>query len=303
MENYFYSFNDYLQEKYGGRVQRLSLNAGFTCPTRDGKIDKEGCIYCNEKGFSPFFQTRLSIKRQVEKAAEYAKRRYKAEKFIAYFQNGTNTYGPHSALKKAYDIVKDFPDIVALSISTRPDCIDEKRLDLIESYSEGYEVWIEYGLQSSHDRTLKFINRRHTFHDFVEAVKMTAERKIKVGAHLILGLPGETREDMLKTAKKIADLPIAGIKLHVLHVLKGTKLEEYYKEGSIHLLPFQEYVNTVCDFLEITNPRCVIFRLVSDANPNFLIAPRWINRKSEVINAINKEFERRNTGQGSLWHA
>src|SRR3989338_6519042 len=162
MEDYYYSFNDYLQEKYGGRVQRLSLNAGFTCPTRDGTIDTEGCIYCNEKCFSPFPDMHLPLRKQIEKAIDYAKSRYGAEKFIAYFQNATNTYGPHSRLKKAYDTIKNFPSIVGLYISTRPDCIDNKKLDLIESYSKNYEVWLEYGPQSSHDRTLKFINRRHT---------------------------------------------------------------------------------------------------------------------------------------------
>jgi uncharacterized protein len=245
--------------------------------------------------------TPLSLERQVEKAIDFAKRRYKAEKFIAYFQNASNTYATCSKLKKAYDTIRRFPDIVGLYISTRPDCIDEKKLDLIESYSRDYDVWIEYGLQSAHDRTLKFINRRHTFHDFVEVVAMTAKRNIKVGAHAILGLPGETREDMIKTAEKIANLPVAGVKLHVLHVLKGTRLEKYYNKGDVQLLALGEYVDTVCDFLEVMNPRCVIFRLVSDANPDFLVAPKWINRKSEVINAIKKEFERRKTGQGYSW--
>ncbi|MDD5680630.1 MAG: TIGR01212 family radical SAM protein [Candidatus Omnitrophica bacterium] len=302
MEKYFYSFNDYLQKMFKTRVQRLSLNAGFTCPTRDGKIDTEGCIYCNEKGFSSLVGTRLSLEKQAENAIDYARKRYKAEKFIAYFQNATNTYATYSKLKTTYDIIRCFPDIVGLYFSTRPDCIDGKKLDLIESYSEDYDVWVEYGLQSAHDSTLKFINRRHTFHDFVEAATITAKKKIKVGAHVILGLPGETREDMLETAEKIADLPVSGIKLHVLHVLKGTKLEKYYNRGKVDLLTFNEYINTACDFLEVTNPGCVIFRLVSDANPDFLIAPKWINRKSEVINAIKKEFEKRHTKQGSLWH-
>lgn len=301
METYFYSFNDYLQAKYGMRVQRLSLNAGFTCPTRDGKKDTEGCIYCNEKGFSPMSGTRWTLAKQIEKAIDYAKKRYGAGRFAAYFQNATNTYASCPKLKKAYDTIRHYPDIVGLYISTRPDCVDEKKLDLIESYSRGYDVWIEYGLQTSHDRTLKFINRRHTFHDFAAAAAMTAKRKIKVGAHVILGLPGETRDDMLKTAEKIAVLPVSGIKLHVLHVLKGTRLEKYYNKGDIALLSFNEYVKTVCDFLEVMNPNCVVFRLVSDANPDFLVAPKWINRKSEVISAIKKEFEERRTKQGSKW--
>ena len=301
MEEYFYSFNDYLKDRFGQRVQRLSLNAGFTCPNRDGKISNEGCIYCNDEGFSPFANTRLSLKQQIRQSMDYASRRYKAKKFIAYFQNATNTYGPLRKLKKAYNVIREFPDIVGLYISTRPDCMDEKKLDLIESYCEDYEVWIEYGLQSAHDRTLKFINRGHVFHDFVEAAEMTAKRNIKVGAHIILGLPGETKEDMLKTAEKVAKLPVSGIKFHMLHVLKDTKLESYYKEAGIHLLTFKEYVASVCDFLEIMSPLCVIFRLVSDARDDFLIASKWINRKSEVITAIRDEFKRRRTRQGSKY--
>lgn len=299
MEEYFYSFNNYLQDKFGQRVQRLSLNAGFTCPNRDGKIGSEGCIYCNDEGFSPFAKTQLSLKQQIRQSMEYANKRYKAKKFIAYFQNATNTYAPLNKLRKAYDAIKEFPDIVGLYISTRPDCIDEKRLVLIESYCKDYDVWIEYGLQSAHERTLKFINRGHTFHDFVRAVELTAEKNIKVGAHVIIGLPGETKDDMLKTAEKVAKLLVSGIKFHMLHVLKDTKLEQYYKEGRIRLLTFKEYVSAVCDFLEIINPKCVIFRLVSDARDDFLIAPKWINRKSEVITAIRNEFKRRGTRQGS----
>lgn len=299
MEEYFYSFNDYLKDKFGQRVQRLSLNAGFTCPNRDGKIGREGCIYCNDRGFSPFANSRLSLKQQIRQSMDYAGKRYKAKKFVAYFQNASNTYAPLNNLKKAYNVIKEFPEIVGLYISTRPDCIDEKRLDIISSYCKDYDVWIEYGLQSIHDRTLKFINRGHSLHEFVKAVEMTAERNIKIGVHVILGLPGETKEDMLKTAKKIARLPVSGIKFHVLHVLKDTKLERYYKEDRIKLLTFKEYVDNICDFLEITSPLCIIFRLISDAREDFLLAPKWINRKSEVITAIKKEFDKRGTKQGS----
>ena len=301
MKEYFYSFNTYLRDKFGRRVQRLSLNAGFTCPTRDGKVSKDGCIYCNDKGFSHFAGTRLSLERQIQESMDFARKRYKAQKFIAYFQNATNTYAPLPELKKAYDVIRGFPDVIGLYISTRPDCVNEKILDLIASYSKDYDVWIEYGLQSVHDRTLKFINRGHAYHDFVKAVKMTAPRHIKVGAHIILGLPGETKEDMLKTAEKLIGLSVAGIKFHMLHVLKNTKLEEYYKKGKIKLLTFREYVETVCDFLEHVSPEHVIFRVVSDAKDDFLVAPKWINRKSEVISAVNEEFKKRGTRQGSKY--
>jgi hypothetical protein len=300
MEEYFYSFNDYLKDKFGQKVQRLSLNAGFTCPNRDGRIGREGCIYCDDNGFSPFANTRLSLKGQIRQSMKYANKRYKAKKFIAYFQNASNTYAPLNKLKATYDVIKDFPEIVGLYISTRPDCIDEKKLALIESYCEDYDVWIEYGLQSAHERTLNFINRGHTFHDFVMAVEMTAKRNIKVGVHIILGLPGETREDMFRTVEKITRLSISGIKFHMLHVLKDTKLENYYREGRIHLLTLSEYVNIVCNLLEIIHPSCVVFRLISDAKDNFLVAPKWINRKSEVITAVKNEFKKRGTRQGSL---
>jgi radical SAM protein (TIGR01212 family) len=298
MEEYFYSFNNYLQSKFGERIQRLSLNAGFTCPNRDGKISSEGCMYCNDKGFSPFANTRLSLTQQIKKSMDYASKRYKAKKFIAYFQNATNTYAPLPKLKKAYDVIREFPDIVGLYISTRPDCVDEKSLNLIGSYCKDYDVWVEYGLQSTHDRSLRLINRGHSFHDFVRAAQMTKERNIKVGAHIILGLPGETKEDMLKTAAKLMKLPISGLKFHMLHILKNTRLESYYKWGSVRLLTFKEYVNTICDFLEMISPECVILRLSSDARDDFLIAPKWINRKSEVITEIKNEFKRRRTKQG-----
>jgi len=301
MERYIYSFNTYLRNKFGQRVQRLSLNAQFTCPNRDGKISKDGCIYCNDEAFSPFANTRLSLKEQIRQSADFAKKRYKAKKFVAYFQNATNTYASLAKLRKVYDTIKAFPEIVGLYISTRPDCVDEKILELIASYSKDYDVWIEYGLQTSHDRTLHFLNRGHVFHDFVKAAEMTAEKKIKVGAHVILGLPGETKEDMNATAKKIAKLPVSGIKFHMLHVLKNTRLENYYKSGKIRLLTFKEYVGRVCDFLEIISPICVIFRLVSDAKEDLLIAPKWINHKAEVINAIKDEFEQRGTKQGSKY--
>jgi len=301
MREYFFSFNDYLRNKFGERVQRLSLNAGFGCPNRDGTIDAGGCIYCNEKGFSPFAGTRLSLDDQISRSMDYARRRYKAKKFIAYFQNATNTYAPPEDLKKAYDVIKKFPEIVGLYISTRPDCVDEEKLELIDSYSKDYDVWIEYGLQSVHDRTLKMINRGHVFHDFVEAVQMTSKKNIKAAAHIILGLPGETRDDILKTAGKLARMSVFGIKFHMLHVLRDTKLEDYYRQGRIRLLTFAEYVGLVCDFIERISPEHVIFRLVSDAKADFLVAPKWINGKSEVIKSVKNEFKKRGTRQGSRY--
>lgn len=297
MRNY-YAFSDYLRERFKTRVHRISLNAGFGCPNRDGTLGVNGCIFCNEKGFAHFTESDKPLKDQIGQSIKFLRSRFKAEKFIAYFQNATNTYADTATLKKTYDSISDFPEIVGLFISTRPDTIDREKLDLIESYASRYEVWIEYGLQTIHDSTLRALNRLHTFSHVSKAVLDTSKRNIKIGAHVILGLPGEKKEDMLETAEAISCLPISGVKLHVLHVLKNTKLEEMHKDGNVRLLEGPEYARLACDFLERLKPDCVIFRLVSDAKKDVLIAPEWINRKHETIKQINDEFEKRKTYQG-----
>lgn len=296
---YYNSFNTYLKERFHAKVRRISLNAGFSCPNRDGQAGRGGCVFCNELGFSPFAGKNIPLKEQIERSISHAKEQGRAEKFIAYFQNATNTYAPAEKLKSAYDVIYDYPDIVALAVSTRPDCVDNEKLDLIAGYAKDYEVWIEYGVQSVHDRTLEAINRGHTFRQTEEAILRTAERGIKVGAHVILGLPGESWDDMVTTAKKLSELPVSGVKLHVLHVLKGTPLEQSYKDGKIALLTRDEYVDIACIFLENLSPDCVILRLVSDAKKEYLIAPEWINNKLAVIAQIEQKFASKGTSQGS----
>ena len=202
-------------------------------------------------------------------------------------------------LQKNYEVIREFPDIVGLSISTRPDCIDNEKLDLIESYSSDYDVWIEYGLQSIHDKTLKLINRQHDAQQFIDAVEITSTRNIKIAAHVILGLPGENKTEMIETAKALTLLGINGLKIHAFHILRGTYFHELFDEGKIRLLKEDEYVQIVCGFLEYINPKCVIMRLVSNADKNVLIAPPWINNKQKILQAIESEFERRSTHQGS----
>jgi radical SAM protein (TIGR01212 family) len=294
---HYYSFSTYLKERFHAKVKRLSLDAGFSCPNKDEK-GNGGCIFCNELGFSRYAGENKPLKDQIEESIGFARKKG-AEKFIAYFQNATNTYAEPARLKEAYDIIRGYPDIVALSISTRPDCVDDEKLDLIRSYARDYEVWVEYGIQTIHDRTLKNISRGHTFARSEEAITKTAGKGVKVGAHVILGLPGETTENMVETARKLSELPVSGVKLHVLHVLKGTPLEEMYARGEVRLLERDEYVNIACDFLENLRPDCVIMRLVSDANKEFLVAPEWINEKLPVINQIESEFSVRKTHQGS----
>ena len=296
---YYNSFNSYLKKCFGEKVRKIGINANFTCPNRDGELSDEGCIFCNEAGFSQLPETELSIKEQIDQSILNMKKSSGAKKFIAYFQNASNTYAGIDKLKSIYDAVRSYPEIVGISISTRPDCIDEEKLDLIKSYTKEYDVWVEYGMQTINDKTLKFVNRKHTFAQSVSAIEKTAEKGIKTGVHIILGLPGETEVDIMRTAKEISELPISGVKFHVLSVFKGTKLEELYKKGKMKLLSKEMYIKLVCDFIEVLPSDCVVLRLVSDAQNDVLVAPEWVEDKMGVINGINKEFSKRGTHQGS----
>lgn len=299
----FYSFNRYLREKFGERVHRLSLNAGFGCPNIDGTLSDKGCIFCNNKAFSYFAKdSPLPLEEQIIQAMAYAGKRFKAKKFIAYFQSFSGTYGNIDFLKRQYSSVRKFNDIVGIAISTRPDCMDEEKLDLIESFSKDYSVYIEYGLQTVNDKILKLINRNHTFNDFRKTVGLTARRKdIHIAAHVILGLPGETRDDMLETARQLTSMPLWGIKFHCLHVVGNTPLEEMYRNDEVKLISEDEYIDILISFLEIIPEEWVILRLVSDADRDLLTAPLWINEKQRILRKIEEELEKRKTHQGIKW--
>jgi len=234
-------YNDYLKSKHGGKVYRIAIDAGFSCPGR--------CIYCNNDGSrASYINPKDSVTKQLQTWIKYLQDVKNAKKFIAYFQAFTNTYAPVNKLKEVYDEVLGFDSIVGISIGTRPDAVDSDKLELISSYKERYDVWLEYGLPSIHDKTLKLINRGHTLADFEKALNLTGQFGIPVSAHVILGLPGETKSDMMATARRLSELKICGIKIHLLHVLKGSKLEELYREGKIKLLEQDEYVELVCEF-------------------------------------------------------
>lgn len=302
MHKPYYSFNQFLQEKIGTRVHKLSLNAGFLCPNLDGTKSTKGCIFCNNKAFSYFAKNEPpALEEQIERVAQFAKYRFKAKKFIAYFQSFTNTYAEILALEKQYSIIKKFPDIVGLSISTRPDCIDKEKLDLIEGFAKDYMVWLELGLQSIHNKSLNFLNRNHTFQDFLAALDLIKGRNILVAAHIILGIPGESKDDMLFTAKVLSKLPLSGLKFHCLHVVKDTPLQELYAQSDIKLLSRDEYVEILVSFLEYIGPECVILRLISEADREFLIAPLWINQRTKVLGKIEEEFLRRGSHQASRY--
>ncbi len=297
--------NTYLREIFGERVQKIPIDAGFGCPNRDGSISDKGCIFCDSRGSGTgaLINKGISIKDQVKAAREYLKKRYKARRFIAYFQSFTNTYAPVSRLKEVYEQALCFEDIVGISIGTRPDCVDEEKLRLIASYKEQYMVWIEYGLQSAHDTTLNRINRGHDVACFERAVRMTERYGINICAHVILGLPGEDRDMMLDTARYISSLPIHGVKIHLLYVVEGTPLAEMYKRGELRCLDMEEYVGLVVDFLEVLRPDIVIQRLTGDPVRDELVAPAWAKEKGKVLRMIQEGLEKRNTYQGRLYRA
>jgi hypothetical protein len=299
MNGYYYSFRDYLEQQFHCRVRRISLNAGFSCPNRDGTLSREGCIFCNEAGFSSWAKTPVSLSDQIALQRDHLRARGRADKYIAYFQNASNTHAGMEQLERAYDVIRQYPDIVGLMIATRPDCLDAGRLDLIARYCPEYDVWIEYGLQTIHEQTLRQLNRNHTAAQFLTAVRMARERGIKVTAHVILGLPEETAALMRQTARALAEVKIDGVKLHALHVLQDTVLARQFSSGKVALLTDREYIGLACDFLERLPADCVIMRLVSDARPEVLVAPTWINDKQRIIRGIEQEFSRRGTRQGS----
>lgn len=285
------NYGSYLKERYGCKVYRIGVDAGFSCP--------HTCTYCNEDGSrSSYADPKEPVKKQLSGRIEHLKKAKGATKFIAYFQAFTNTNAPADRLKMIYDQILPFEEIVGLSIGTRPDCIDGDKLKLISSYKNRYEVWLEYGLQSIHDRTLKAINRGHDFNDFLKTYNETRKFSISVCVHVILGLPGETREDIIETAQKLTELKVDGVKIHLLHILKGSELEKPYKEGNVKVLEQEEYVGLVCDFLENLSGEIVIQRLTGQGKRADHIAPLWALDKIGTINRIVETLRKRNTYQG-----
>jgi uncharacterized protein len=287
----YYDLNAFLRERFGCRVQKISVDAGLSCPNRDGTLSTGGCIYCNARGSGTGAHLRgMGIAEQLEKGKAFLSKRYKARKFLAYFQSYSNTYAPVETLERLYAEALGVPDVVGLSIGTRPDCVDESKLALLESLARDHLIWIEYGLQSARDETLARINRGHDFQCFERAVAATRGRGIHICAHVILGLPGETRNHMRRTADALAALKIDGVKLHLLYVVKGTPLETLYRDGDYQPLEQAEYVDLVCDFLERLPPETVIQRLTGDPHEEELVAPFWALDKQATVNMIHERL-------------
>ncbi|MFO8083922.1 MAG: TIGR01212 family radical SAM protein [Desulfobacterales bacterium] len=297
-------FNSHLRETFGCRVQKITVDAGLNCPNRDGTISTAGCIYCNARGSGTgAFHEGLSVKQQLIQGKTVLSKRYKAQKFIAYFQSFSNTYASFNRLKHLYDEALSVEGIVGLSIGTRPDCVNDRILSLLQHYAQTRLIWIEYGLQSASDLTLKLINRGHDFNCFKNAVELTQGRGIRICVHVILGLPNETPEDMLRTAQALANLGVDGIKIHLLYVIKNTKMETLYQQGNYRCLTREEYAERVCDFLEVLPENMVIQRLTGDPHREELVAPLWALEKSKNLSYIQSLLERRGTWQGKFFQS
>lgn len=295
----YYDLKSYWRNLFGGRVYKLPIDAGFTCPNRDGTVAAGGCIYCDGRGSRLRQAGPLPpVSEQIARGQAYYRKHRQAFKFIAYFQTSTSTYGPLDHLKRLYDEALAQQDVIGLSVGTRPDCVPDPVIGLLEGYAQKQHVWLEFGLQSMHDRTLNLINRGHSRAIFEDAVQRAAGKGIHICVHIIVGLPGESRQEILETARFLAALPIQGIKIHALLVLRGTALGKHYEDGLIAMMTREEYVHTVCDILEILPPEMVIQRLTADGYRDIFLAPQWAANKMEVLNAIDRELERRGTWQG-----
>jgi radical SAM protein (TIGR01212 family) len=303
MQPYYNKFSDFLLQKYGQKVWKISLDAGFSCPNRtaDGK---EGCIFCRNDSFSHMgASAQKSITRQMHEGIAFAQQKLGIKKYLAYFQSSTNTFAPTDQLATVYREAIACNDVVGISIATRPDCLPPQVLELIKGLTYEHDVWVELGLQSSHDATLTRINRGHTFNDYERAVSALQQLNVRICTHIMIGLPGESTDDIRKTAQRIAINGTDEVKIHPLLILAGTPLESMYQTGRIQPLSLADYVSLAVDFIEQLPPGMVIQRLTAESRKNILVAPQWCMHKSSVLNSINAEFEKRGTRQGAAYPA
>jgi uncharacterized protein len=305
-ERRFNAYSNYFRSIYGARVQKVSIDAGFTCPNRDGTKGFGGCTYCNNDAFNPSYCIPAkSVSQQIEEGIKFHKWRYnEAVSYLAYFQAYSNTYGPLEILKKLYEEALSVPGVIGLIIGTRPDCIDEEKLAYLKELSQRCYLAVEYGIESCYNKTLKRINRGHSFEDAVWAVEKTAALGINTGAHFIFGLPGETREKMLNQAAVISRLPLKTVKFHQLQIIKGTTMEKEFQSspGDFELFSWEEYLDFFISFLEKLNPAFVVERFTGEAPPRFLTGEGWGKKRTDqIVNLIEKRLEELDTWQGKLY--
>ena len=294
----------YLSAHFPFKVQKISLNAGFTCPNRDGTVGYGGCTYCNNQTFNPAYcKTEKTVTQQLEEGKQFFARKYPDMKYLAYFQAYTNTYGELQELKRKYEEALQVPDVVGIVIGTRPDCMPDELLDYLEELNRRTFLIVEYGVESTDNDTLKRINRGHSFEVAADAIRKTAERNIRVGAHIILGLPGETREILIQQAGFLSSLPLTTLKLHQLQLIKGTRMAAEYESRpqDFHLYTADEYIDLVIDYIEHLRPDMVLERFVSQSPKEFLIAPDWGLKNHEFTDKVKKRMRERDSFQGKLY--
>ncbi len=299
--NRYLNYNTVLKSEFSERIQKISINAGFTCPNRDGSKGTGGCTYCNNQTFSPeYCKPTKSVSQQIEEGIAFFHHKYQSQLYFAYFQSYTNTYDIIENLTKIYEEALSHPKVIGIVVGTRPDCVNDELLDYFAELSKTHYVMIEYGIESTDDKTLEFINRGHDYASAVEAITKTANKGLNVGAHLILGLPFEDKEKVILHAKRISELPLNAIKLHQLQLVKGTKMAKQYHEHPewFHLYTADEYIDLTIEFMEHLNPKIAIERFVSQSPESLLIAPNWGLKNFEFVHKLEKRLEERNTWQG-----
>lgn len=297
------SYSSYQKKKYGQRVQKVTVDAGFTCPNRDGTIASGGCIYCNNESFNPGYNdARKPIRQQIEEGVEFLKRRYNnVQKFIVYFQPYSNTYAPLDTLKRYYEEALSHPEVIGLTIGTRPDCVDEAKIAYLQKLAAEFDITIEYGLESISDESLKRVNRGHDVQSYIDAVEMTRGRGIKICTHMIFGFPWEERNLWLQTADWLSACEFDFLKIHQLHIVKDTVLARQYANKPFSFLSAEEYIELIVEFLEKLSPRIIIQRLFGEAPPRVLIAPQWGIRNTQLLQMLDRVLEERDTWQGRLF--
>ncbi len=304
-QNPFNDYSSYVRRIFGERVQKISIDAGFTCPNRDGSKGRGGCTYCNNGAFVPdFYRQTKPIIDQLTRGISFFSEKYKAQKYLAYFQSYTNTYQDVEKLKEMYESALSHSDVIGLVISTRPDCVTEEILDMIAELSKKCFVSIEYGIESTKDETLLAINRGHSYSETVKAIELTASKGINTGGHLILGLPGETKADMLHHISEVSKLPLKTIKFHQLQIIKGTVMHDQYQKTPemFHLFETQEYIELVMDVLDQLNPNITIERFVAEAPKELLVAPQWGLKNFEFNNKLISSLKKSGKYQGRLYN-
>ena len=298
------TFSDFLQEKFSFKVQKISIDAGFTCPNRDGTKGWGGCTYCNNQTFSPqYCVTEKTVTKQLEEGVQFFSRKYPQMKYLAYFQSYTNTYGSLENLLAKYNEALRYSGVVGLIIATRPDCMPDELLEALCEMSKNTFILIEYGIESTDNETLKYINRGHTYEEAVDTINRTSKKGLMCGAHLILGLPGENKETILSHARKISTLPLTTVKLHQLQLIRHTKMAKQFEETpeKFHLYSVDEYIDLCIDFIELLNPEFALERFVSQSPKELLIAPDWGLKNYEFAAKVDKRIAERNTWQGRLF--